>query len=256
VSATEDAIARAAALVRKARKGVAFTGAGISTESGIPDFRSPGGIWARYDPEEFSYPRFVSNEASRQKYWQWGMELYPRLRDAEPNAGHLALVALEQAGHLGCVITQNVDDLHRRAGSRDVVEIHGNATWVGCLSCEKTWSREVIHGWLLAGNSDPRCDDCGGLLKPKTISFGQAMPERETRRAFELAASCDLMLVVGSSLAVFPAAQLVPDAKRVGAHLVIVNLVETPYDEIADVVLRGQAGDVLTDLVRRISDTA
>src|SRR5262249_34033562 len=159
----EAAIVRAKELIGRARAGVAFTGAGISTESGIPDFRGPSGVWSQYDPEEFSYQNFVSSETARRKYWRWGLEFYPYLRDAVPNAGHLALAELERRGHLTCLVTQNVDDLHRRAGSRAIVELHGNAAAVGCLTCERTWPREEVHARLEAGNLDPRCDECGGL---------------------------------------------------------------------------------------------
>lgn len=242
----------AAALIRAARRAVAFTGAGLSTESGIPDFRSPGGVWSKYDPEEFSYPRFCASAEARQKYWQFGLEFYPLLRDAAPNAGHLALAELERRGRLRCVITQNIDDLHRKAGSRDVIELHGNATRVACLQCEAAWPRDVVQARLLAGEWDPRCERCGGLIKPTTISFGQAMPEPETSRAFTEARAADLMLVVGSSLQVFPAAELVPTAKRAGARVVLVNLQPTPYDGIADVVIHGRAGETLAAIAAQI----
>jgi NAD-dependent deacetylase len=230
------------------KRGVAFTGAGVSTESGVPDFRSPGGIWSRYDPEEFAFPRFVSSAESRRKYWRWGLELYPHLLAAQPNAGHLALAELERRGKLHCVVTQNIDDLHRRAGSSDVIELHGNAMTVGCLTCDRTFPRDEIHARLLSGDEDPRCA-CGGLLKPRTISFGQAMPETETRRAFAEARACDVMLVLGSSLVVYPAAELVPEAVEAGARVILVNLHPTPYDQIVSVVLRGKVGEVLPKLL-------
>ncbi len=241
---SRDPIAAAAALLRAAKRAVAFTGAGISTESGIPDFRSPGGTWSKYDPEEFSYQRFLTRSESRRKYWAFGLELWPAIRDAAPNPGHHALAALEKAGRLRCVITQNIDGLHQRAGSRDVVELHGTTTRVGCLSCDLDLPRDEVHARLLAGDLDPRCA-CGGLLKPRTISFGQPMPEEETRRAFDEARRCDLLLTVGSSLVVFPAADLVPTAKAAGARVILVNLSETPFDHIADVVIRGKAGTSL-----------
>jgi NAD-dependent deacetylase len=243
-------IDEAAALLRNARHAVAFTGAGISTESGIPDFRSPGGTWARYDPEEFSYQRFLTRSESRKKYWAFGREVWPAMRDAQPNEGHKALAALERSGRLRCVITQNIDALHQRAGSRDVIELHGTATRVGCLSCDKDQPRDEVHARLLAGlydDGEPRCA-CGGLLKPRTISFGQPMPEKETRRAFDEARRCDLLLTVGSSLVVFPAADLVPTARANGAKIILINLSPTPFDDIADVVIRGKAGQSLASL--------
>ena len=241
-------ISRAAAIIAEMRAGVAFTGAGVSTESGIPDFRSPGGVWTKYDPEEFSFPNFVKSAESRRKYWRWGLEFYPHLVNAKPNPGHDALAELERRGKLRCVITQNVDDLHRRAGSQAVIELHGNATTVACLTCGKSWPRDEIHARLTAGDEDPHCE-CGGLLKPRTISFGQPMPPAATRRAFAEARACDVMLVLGSSLVVYPAADLVPEAVEAGAKVVLINLQPTPYDEMAAVVLRGKVGEVLPKLL-------
>jgi NAD-dependent deacetylase len=264
----------AARLMRGAKRMVAFTGAGISTESGIPDFRSnpgrlralaappPGGAGqgppralAPYDPEEFAFPRYVANEGSRKKYWAWGKELWPTVRDALPNPAHVALAELERRGRLACVITQNIDGLHQKAGSRDVIELHGNTTRVSCLSCGATWPRDAIHARLVAGEEDPRCDDaaCGGILKPTTISFGQAMPVEETRRAFSEARNCDLLLTVGSSLVVYPAAELVPTARAAGARIMLVNLSPTPYDGLADVVVRGKAGDALAAVLAALA---
>jgi NAD-dependent deacetylase len=242
-------IQRAAALIAGSRRVVALTGAGISTESGVPDFRSPTGVWSRYDPDEFSYPRFVASIDARRKYWSWGKEFYPQIRDAQPNGGHRALAELERRRKLKCLITQNVDGLHQRAGSADIIELHGNALTVACLECAKEWPREEVHGWLMGGIEEPRCDDCSGILKPKTISFGQPMPEAETRRAFAEAAECDLLLAIGSSLAVFPAAALVPAAKQAGARVILINLTRTDFDPLADVVIAGKAGEVLPQIV-------
>jgi NAD-dependent deacetylase len=251
-------IAAAARLLGAAKRIVAFTGAGISTESGIPDFRTPGtGRWMKYDPEEFAFPRYVANVDSRKKAWAWGKEFWPTVRDAMPNAAHTALATLERSGRLGCVITQNVDGLHQKAGSVDVIELHGNATRIACLSCGATWPRDEIHERLVAGDEDPRCDRaaaraegaCGGILKATTISFGQAMPFEATRRAFAEARKCDLLLTVGSSLVVYPAAELVPTARAAGAKIVLVNLSDTPYDDLADVVVRGTAGHALSAIL-------
>src|SRR6188474_1247260 len=178
-------IERAGEWLRAARSTVAFTGAGISTESGLPDFRSPTGIWSRYDPNEFSFQRFLSNPESRRAYWRWGAEFYPLLKAAKPNPGHYALAELERRGRLRGLVTQNIDGLHQRAGSRAVVELHGNALTVACLGCGKEWPRAEVHRWIVElGVDDPACDDCHGILKPTTISFGQAMPEVETKYAF------------------------------------------------------------------------
>ncbi|RMH41251.1 MAG: NAD-dependent protein deacylase [Deltaproteobacteria bacterium] len=247
----DDAIDRAAALVRSARRAVAFTGAGISTESGIPDFRSPGGVWDRYDPEEFSFPRYVASADARKKMWRWGLELYPALVAAVPNAGHRALAELERVGRLRCVITQNIDELHQRAGSREVIELHGTAMRVGCLSCDREFERDAVHARIEAGDTDPHCD-CGGILKPKTISFGQPMPQAEMARAYREASDCDLLLAVGSSLVVWPAADVVPTAVHHGAKLILINLEPTPFDALADVVVRGKAGAALAAIAAAV----
>jgi NAD-dependent deacetylase len=240
-----------------AERVVALTGAGISTESGLPDFRSPTGIWSKYDPAEFSFQRFIADSDARRAYWRWGREFYPLLRTATPNSGHLALAELERAGLLQLLVTQNIDGLHQRAGSATVVELHGNALTVGCLTCGKEWPRDEVHRWMVEdGVEDPACDDCGGILKPKTISFGQAMPEAETRRAFAAAADCDLLLAIGSSLSVFPAAGLVPAAKESGARIVIVNRGPTELDRLADARLDGAIGELLPGLVAAIDAIA
>jgi NAD-dependent deacetylase len=242
---------RVAEWIVGAKRLVVFTGAGVSTESGIADFRSPGGIWERYDPEDFTFQRFVANEESRIKYWAMSTELYGTLKAARPNAAHTAIAGLEGMGRLDCVITQNIDGLHQASGvSPDrVIELHGTALVVGCLSCGKRYERDRIQERIAAGVQSPRCDDCQGLLKPATISFGQAMPEQETNEAFRRAAQCDLFLVVGSSLVVQPAASLPLAAKRAGAALVIVNRDPTPYDALAVAVIHGSAGSVLERIV-------
>ncbi|MCE9636054.1 MAG: Sir2 family NAD-dependent protein deacetylase [Planctomycetes bacterium] len=240
---------RAVALVRDARRIVALTGAGISTESGIPDFRGPGGSWTKYDPAVFAYPQFVGDPESRKAYWRWSVEFWPQVAAAKPNDAHLALVALERAERLRCVVTQNVDGLHGLAGSRDVIEIHGNGTRTVCLSCRTSYDRNRIQERLLGGDTDPRCEACGGVLKPDVVLFGERMPQGPTERAFDEAESCDLLIVVGSSLVVNPAARLVPQAKQNGAKVVIVNLDRTLYDGIADVVLRGRAAETMGSLV-------
>ena len=248
----EREVERAAELVRKARRIVAFTGAGISTESGIPDFRSPGGIWTRYDPDEFVFHRIISEPEIRRKYWFFQKEFWPVVRDAEPNPAHLALAELWRMGKLDCVITQNVDGLHQKAGVPDdkVIELHGTAWKVLCLSCGREYEREEIQQRLISGEEDPRCS-CGGILKPATISFGQALPQKALWEAEERSRTCDLFMVIGSSLVVYPAAALPPLAKRCGASLIFINMAPTPQDGIADVILRGKAGEILPELVER-----
>jgi NAD-dependent protein deacetylase/lipoamidase len=245
-------IERAADVLRNARNLVVLTGAGISTESGIPDFRSPGGIWTKYDPAEFTYQNFVSNRAHRERYWKMSLDIHPVLAAAEPNAAHRAVAELERQGRLRAVITQNIDGLHQRAGSsaERVIEIHGTALSVLCLSCGDRLPREDVQARVAAGEAVPECRLCGGILKPATVSFGQAMPERETAEAFAHAEASDAFLVIGSSLVVHPAAYLPVRAVECGAKLVILNMEPTPCDAMATVVLRGKAGETMTAILR------
>jgi NAD-dependent deacetylase len=249
---------RAAALIAAGRPVVAFTGAGVSTESGIPDFRSPTGLWARHDPDDFSYPAFLRSEEGRRRYWAVGRELYASIRAARPNPAHVALAELERLGLLDCVITQNVDDLHQRGGvsPAKVLELHGNATRVRCLTCDGRVSRDEVQGRLLAGEDVPACRACGGVLKPLTVLFGEPMPARELALAGTRARESRTLLVVGSSLGVYPAAYLPRQARAAGARLVIVNLTPTPLDHEADVVIRGRAGEVLAALVDHVRRAA
>jgi NAD-dependent deacetylase len=233
------------------KKVVVFAGAGLSTESGIPDFRSPGGVWDKYDPEEFYFQNFLSSETSRLKYWAMSTEMYEPIKKAQPNLAHLVIVALEKLGKLDCVITQNVDGLHHKAGNSEekIIELHGNTTFVTCLSCNKRHDRDEIQERLKKGRGAPRCESCGGLLKPATISFGQAMPERETQEAYERSSACDLFVVIGSSLVVQPAASMPVVAKRNGAKLVIINRDPTPCDDMADIVIHGSAGSTMANIL-------
>jgi NAD-dependent deacetylase len=242
-------------LVSTSSRIVAFTGAGVSTESGIPDFRSPGGVWDRFDPSEFTFQNFMKNEAGRRRYWELGRSTFPVIRRAEPNPGHHALVTLWRLGKLDCVITQNIDNLHQRAGlpADRVIELHGNATRARCLSCERPYERERIQEWLEAGVTVPACDPpCGGIIKPRTIMFGEAMPRVEMEEAERRSRASDLFLAVGSSLVVYPAAYMPLHAKDSGATLAIVNLTETPHDGQADLVVRGSAAAVLAVVADRL----
>ena len=246
---------RAAALLRDARELVVLTGAGISTESGIPDFRSPGGIWTKYDPAEFTYQNFVQSRAHRERYWKMSLDIHPVLAGAEPNDAHRALVTLERRGVLRALVTQNIDGLHQRAGTSPerVIEIHGTALSVLCLSCQDRLPREDVQARVVGGEAVPECTKCGGILKPATVSFGQAMPERETAEAFAHAEASDVFLVIGSSLVVHPAAYLPVRAVECGAKLVIVNFEPTPCDELATVVLHGKAGPTMSALVEQMA---
>lgn len=250
----EEKIREVAELINGAEKVVVFVGAGLSTESGIPDFRSPGGVWDKYDPEDFYFQNFISSKSSREKYWRMATEMYDAMKDAKPNQGHFAIAELEKIGKLDCLITQNIDGLHFKAGNSEekVLELHGTAMHVACLSCGKRYERDAIQERVEKGDMDPRCDSCSGLLKPATISFGQSMPERETAEAYKRSAACDLFIVIGSSLVVHPAAQMPVVAKRAGAKLVIVNRDETVCDNLADIVINGPAGQVMAAILEKV----
>jgi NAD-dependent deacetylase len=242
-----------AALLRGSSRVVAFTGAGISTESGIPDFRSPGGIWTRYDPRDFTFDRYVTSAEVRAASWAMRREFF--LQAPQPNAAHQALVDLERAGRLRTVVTQNIDGLHQAAGSADVIEIHGTAREVMCIGDHPrdgtpdgcgfrapfTWALDMVE----VGEPDPCCPTCGGLVKSATVSFGQVLFPGTVDRAVGVVRQADLLLAVGSSLQVYPAADLPLEAVRSGAMLAIVNDETTPLDAAANVVIRGRAGDVL-----------
>jgi NAD-dependent deacetylase len=246
-----DAVAE---MILESKKLVVFTGAGVSTESGVSDFRSPGGIWDRFDPNELNYPTFIASETSREKYWEFSRALWPEIVNAQPNPGHHAIVELYHLGKLDCLITQNIDGLHQGAGVPEdkIIELHGNTKLVKCLECGRGYPMEEIQLRLDAGTKVPCCDSCGGILKPATISFGQPMPEKETRQAEEASAACDLFLSAGSSLVVYPAAQMPLIAKANGARLVIINLTPTPHDHHADIVINEKTGPALSAIVERV----
>jgi NAD-dependent deacetylase len=237
---------KAAELIARARRGVAFTGAGISQESGIQTYRGAGGLWNTASPKTYSIEFFLADPAA---YWEVAKERGARLLAARPNPAHEALVVLEGRGNLAAVVTQNVDGLHLQAGSAEVVELHGNGRTVVCLDCGNSEPRAHVQA-RLDEELPPRCLLCGGIhMKPAAVFFGEAMPHEATKRAFELAESCDLMLVVGSSLVVYPAAQVPLAAHEAGAPMVIINAEPTPFDHLAEVVIEGRAGEVLPKLV-------
>jgi NAD-dependent deacetylase len=237
--------------VQAARRIVVLTGAGISTESGIPDFRGPQGVWTR-NPEaekQATLQHYMADPDIRRRAWQSRLE-HPAWR-AEPNEGHRALVALECRGQLDTLITQNVDGLHQRAGSAPerVVEIHGTIWDVLCMSCGERAAMERALARVRAGEEDPACRSCGGILKSATISFGQALVAEDVARARDAARRADLLLAVGTTLAVYPVAGVVPEAKDAGARVVIVNAEPTAMDHLADAVLRGPIGAILPRLI-------
>jgi len=230
--------------------GIAFTGAGISTESGIPDFRGPNGVWKKVDPAEFTIDNYINNAEHRGRVWSQRAASHEAAH--EPNDGHRAIVELERLGIISSVVTQNIDGLHAAAGSSVVLELHGTMREVACLSCGDRAPMGDVVERVRAGETDPHCPRCGGLLKSATVSFGQALPADVIEDAFRRASECDLCLVVGSSLVVYPAAGVPIEAKRAGAAVAIVNAEETDLDDLADVVVRGQAGAVLHEAVQKV----
>ncbi len=237
-------------LVRMARRAVAFTGAGISTESGIPDFRSPGGLWSRHTP--VMYDEFMRSESARVESWKLSAAMYRECSAARPNDGHLAIAELQRRGHVAAVITQNVDGLHQDAGSEPVIELHGTNRIAACQHCWTTWPYTDILARWEQGEAAPKCEACGGPIKSRTISFGQAMPEDEMRVAADITVQADLYIAIGSSLVVEPAASFPRHAKRAGASLVIINNQPTPLDDIADLIIREPIGATLRTLVQRL----
>ncbi|MBI3784115.1 MAG: NAD-dependent deacylase [Deltaproteobacteria bacterium] len=248
-----DDIERAAQIIAAAGYVTALTGAGMSVESGIPPFRGPGGLWTKYgEPPMNGYQRFLADPKAA---WEDRLsprgpmrELWETLRRAEPNPGHQALVRLEIIGVLRCLITQNIDDLHRRAGSESLAEIHGNATLIRCVDCVRRFRQPEITLDVLP----PRCPSCGGILKSDTVSFGEPIPPDVLARCFEEAERSDCMIVAGTSATVYPAAQFPIDVRQRGGHLIEVNLYESELTPACSVSLRGPSASVLPELVERV----
>ncbi len=238
-------------MLGEARRGVVFTGAGISTESGIPDFRSPGGIWTRMAPIDFR--DFVGSAEMRREAWRRRFAMEESFAAAKPNAGHKAIASLVADGRVSHVITQNIDNLHQDSGVPEdrVIEIHGNTRYAKCLECGARMELAPIRAHFETHGDPPDCALCGGIVKTATISFGQAMPELEMARAEKATLACDLFVVLGSSLVVYPAAGFPTLAKRNGARLVIINREPTDQDEIADLVLHREIGPMLAEATRR-----
>jgi NAD-dependent deacetylase len=236
-------------LIAEARCAVAFTGAGISTESGIPDFRSPGGVWSRMKP--ITFDEFVASEAKRREAWTRAFSGVAGWVGAQPNEGHLAIARLVARGTVSAVITQNVDNLHQQSGipATRIIELHGNASYATCLACGLRHELELLKQSFLGRDEIPVCRACGGIVKTATISFGQAMPKEAMARAEAATLACDLFIVLGSSLVVYPAAGFPALAKRNGAVLAIVNREPTPCDDVADIVLHEEIGPILSAVV-------
>jgi NAD-dependent deacetylase len=251
-----DYIETVADMIAKSDRVVVFTGAGFSTESDIPDFRGTNGIWTKFDPDELNLQNFMRSEDIREKYWQVHRLFWEAVKDAKPNKGHYAVTELHTMGKLDCVITQNTDGLHQKGGTPEskMLELHGTMHWVDCLDCRKRYPRDYAHQKMLAGEKVPRCGACNGILKPATVAYGQSLPERETEEAVSRSGSCDLFLAAGSSLVVYPAAQMPILAKRSGAKLVIMNIGATPHDHLADILIAEKTGETLSKIVARAKE--
>ncbi|MGB3307965.1 MAG: Sir2 family NAD-dependent protein deacetylase [Thermomicrobiales bacterium] len=249
---TEGAMDQLVDIVAASQRMVVFTGAGISTESGIPDYRGPNGVWARNAIP--SIETIDTSDTAQRAHWEFRRENYPIMVARQPNEGHRALARFERAGRLLAIITQNIDGLHQKAGNQPdrVIELHGSTHRLRCMNCGREYDGLAIQQRLEAGEEAPRCEVCGGPLRSATILFGEPLPAEALRKAVAVSQACDLMLVVGSSLVVNPAARLPAIAKQQGARLVILNRTPTPLDSIADLHLEAEAGPTLAELARRV----
>ena len=251
---SEENVAAGAEMIGNAKRILLFSGAGLSTESGIPDFRSPGGLWSKYDPSDFLYDKFMANEEARIAYWRMSVEAYAVMKAASPNPAYHSIRTIEDSGKLLAVVTQNIDRLHHRAGTspEKIVELHGNAFEVQCQHCRRYYEREAVEERIRNGEAAPNCDVCAGPLKAATVSFGQAMPQDEMERAVRFAGECDLCVVLGSSLVVYPAAAIPAHAVENGAKLIIINRTRTPLDNKANLVCHEEISQALGAMVDRI----
>lgn len=249
-------IESAVSILRRADQILVFTGAGISTESGIPDFRGPDGLWTRVDPDDFHIDRFRASSELRQRGWRMHLdgELWGARSTVRPNEGHAAIKRLAEAERLAGVVTQNVDGLHHKSGLDDglVAELHGNVRHSHCLDCEQVWDTDEVLGWVEAGDLDPTCPGCGGMVKTATVMFGELLPEIELSKAMRFLAIADAVLVVGSTVAVWPASDVVMRAASRSLPIVIINKGPTEADHLATVKLDAGIGEVLPDIVDRV----
>jgi NAD-dependent deacetylase len=258
MSSLEEGTRKVAELINKSSLTVALSGAGMSTESGIPDFRSPGtGIWEKIDPMKFAHIHSYTKGFNLQDIMELiqGMDI-SKLIHAEPNEGHKALAELERMGKLSCIITQNVDMLHQKAGSKNVVEVHGSMQTSSCMRCKKKMDTTKFISKVIAQQKIPPFCDCGGIIKPDVVFFGEALPQDALKASLTYAQKCELMLICGSSLVVYPVAELPGLAKGNRANLVIINLEPTPYDGMADVVIHSKVGESLPKIVEEVKALA
>ncbi len=248
----ENKAEQIAELIINAQRTIVFTGAGISTESGIPDFRGKDGIWTKVDPEDFTIQRFVANPEIRKMHWKIMAE-GGMVKDAKPNAAHYAVAELEKLGKLDCVVTQNIDNLHQVAGNSPeiVFELHGNVQYVRCLNCRKRFPMADIIARLTM-EEVPECEFCKGMLKPDAVFFGEALPQLVLHEAAKRANQCDLCIVIGSTLVVYPAAYIPLYARDAGAKIVIINIGSTPMDSTAAVRIEAKAGETMTRVIHHV----
>jgi NAD-dependent deacetylase len=251
----ETMINKVAEMIAASSRAVVFTGAGISTESGIPDFRGPGGLWTKVDPNDYTIDKFLSSETTRKKMWQ-RMREGGLMADVQPNRAHTAIVELEKMGKLRSIITQNVDNLHQKAGNSQhlIHELHGNMQWIVCLDCRKRYPIEIAKQNVPSPDYVLSCNSCNGILKPDVVLFGEALPQDTLMRATQEARSCDLLIVIGSTLFVYPAAYMPLYAKQSGAKIVIINLGRTEQDDIADVRIDAPAGETMTKIMTKLKE--
>ncbi len=251
-----SSVDHAAEILGGAEQILVFSGAGLSTESGIPDFRGPDGLWTKVDPDDFTIDRYVVNRDLRVQGWRMHVEgeLWGARSTVQPNAGHTAIVRLFEKGRLAGVVTQNIDGLHYKSGLPDdmVAELHGNVRNSHCMSCEATWPTETVLEWVEAGDEDPKCPRCGGMVKTDTVMFGEMLPETEVRQASLFLAVSDAVLVVGSTVSVWPAADIVMRAAGHAKPIVVINKGTTDVDHLAAAKIEAGIGEVLPDLVDRI----
>lgn len=249
----EEKIKKVAEMIAASKRLVVFTGAGISTESGIPDFRGPGGLWTKVDPDDFTIDKFLRSGETRKNVWYYLVE-GGLMTNSKPNKAHLAIAELEKMNKLSSVITQNIDNLHQRAGNnpRNVHELHGNMQWLVCLDCDARYPLEDIRQKHPSPDHFPVCEKCEGILKPGVVFFGEMLPQETLRSAEHESEKCDLFMVIGSSLVVYPAAYMPIYAKQSGAKIVIINMGQTGQDEIADIFINAPAGDTLTRIVDKL----
>ena len=249
----EAKINKVAEMIAASKKLVVFTGAGISTESGIPDFRGPDGLWTKVDPEDFTIDKFLSYGETRTKVWYYLVE-GGLMINAQPNQAHLAIAELEKMNKLSSVITQNIDNLHQRAGNnpKKVYELHGNMQWLVCLDCGERYSVELMRQKHPSPDHFPACEKCRGILKPDVVFFGEMLPQHTLMMAQRESEMSDLFIVIGSSLVVYPAAYMPLYAKRSGAKIVIINMGDTGHDDIADVFINAPAGESMKKIMERL----